>query len=118
MWRFGAWGLLALLWAPWSIYAARQHARRAGYSLNARLIAIRGGWWSRYWRFAELDKLQALRLERTPFDRHHGMATLWLDTAGASALAPPLRIRYIAEADARVLFARLSRTLAQRKLLW
>lgn len=117
-WRFGAWGLLALLWAPWSIYAARQHARRAGYALNARLVALRGGWWSRYWRFAELDKLQVLRLEQTLFDRRHGMATLWLDTAGASALAPPLRIRYIAEADARALFARLSRTLAQRKLQW
>ena len=117
-WRFGAWGLLALLWVPWSIYAARQHARRAGYALNARLVAIRGGWWSRYWRFAELDKLQVLRLEQTPFDRRHGMATVWLDTAGASALAPPLRIRYIAEAEARALYVRLSHTLAQRKLRW
>ena len=33
-WRFGAWGLLALAWLPWSAYAARQHARRAGYALN------------------------------------------------------------------------------------
>lgn len=117
-WRFGAWGLLALLWLPWSAYAARQQASRAGYALNERLVAIRGGWWSRYWRFAELDKLQALRLSQTPFDRRHGMATLWLDTAGASAMAPPLRIRFIAEAEARALQARLAHTLARRKLQW
>ena len=117
-WRFGGWGLLMLLWLPWSAYAARQHAHRAGYALNDRLVAVRGGWWSRHWRFAELDKLQALRLSQTPFDRRHGMATLWLDTAGASAMAPPLRIRYIAEAEARALQARLAHTLARRKLHW
>ena len=46
------------------------------------------------------------------------MATLWLDTAGASAMAPPLRIRYIAEAEARALQARLAHKLARRKLQW
>lgn len=117
-WRFGAWGLLALLWLPWSAHAARQHARHAGYAFNARLIAVRGGWWSRHWRFAEIDKLQALRLSRSPFDRRHGMATLWLDTAGASAMAPPLRIRFLAEGDARALQALLARTLARRQLRW
>jgi putative membrane protein len=117
-WRFDGWGLLMLLWLPWSAYAARQNADRAGYALNERLVAVRGGWWSRHWRFAELDKLQALRLSQTPFDRRHGMATLWLDTAGASAMAPPLRIRYIAEAEARELQARLAHTLARRKLQW
>lgn len=108
-WRFGAWGGLALAWLPWAAYAARQHAQRAGYALNARLVAVRGGWWSRHWRFAEIDKLQVLRLERTPFDRRHGMATLWLDTAGAGAREPPLRIRFIAESEARALYAQLGR---------
>ena len=43
----------------------------------------------------ELDKLQVLRLRRGPLDRRLGMATLWLDTAGAGAFAPPLRIRFL-----------------------
>jgi putative membrane protein len=115
-WRFGAWSLLALLWIPWSWHAARQHARRAGYALNARLVAVRGGWFQRFWRFAEIDKLQALRLSQSPFDRRHGMATLWLDTAGAGAMAPPLRIRFIDAARARALHAQLSATLARRAL--
>jgi len=117
-WRWGPWGFAALAWLPWSLYAARQHARRAGYALNARLVAVRGGWFQRHWRFAEIDKLQALRLSQTPFDRRHGMATLWLDTAGAGALAPPLRIRFVDEAVARALKARLAAVLARRQLQW
>ena len=117
-WRFGSWGLLALLWLPWAVFSARQQARRAGYAVDATLVAVRGGWWSRHWRFAELDKLQALQLTQSPFDRRHGMATLWLDTAGAGALSPPLAIRYIGEADARALFAHLGAEIAKRELRW
>jgi putative membrane protein len=117
-WRFGSWGLLALSWLPWALFSARQQARRSGYALDAVLVAVRGGWWSRYWRFAELDKLQGLQLTQSPFDRRYGMATLWLDTAGAGALSPPLRIRYIAEADARALFEHLGAQVARRRLRW
>ena len=117
-WRFGNWGLLALLWLPWAFFSARQQARRSGYTLDAVLVAVRGGWWSRHWRFAEIDKLQALQLTQSPFDRRYGMATLWLDTAGAGALSPPLRIRYIAERDARALFEQLGAQVARRRLQW
>lgn len=117
-WRFGAWGLLGLLWLPWAAYAARQHAQRAGYAVNGELIAVREGWWSRHWRFAEIDKLQALRVTRSPLDRRFGMASVHLDTAGAGALAPPLRIRYLPEAEATALYARLAREVARRPLRW
>lgn len=117
-WQFGAWGALALLWLPWAAYMARQRADRAAYALGQELVAVREGWWSRHWRFAELDKLQALQLTRTPIDRRCGTSTLWLDTAGASALTPPLRIRFLPEAEARALYDTLSRTLAQRPLRW
>lgn len=117
-WRFGAWGALGLLWLPWAAFAARQHARRAGYAVDERLVAVREGWWSRHWRFAEIDKLQALRLSRSPLDRRFGMATLHLDTAGAGALSPPLRVRYLPDADAEALYRRLAREIAQRPLRW
>ena len=77
---------------------------------------MRAGWWSRHWRFAELDKLQALRLTQSPLDRRFGMASLWLDTTGAGTFAPPLRIRYLAESEARALHARLGREIARRPL--
>ncbi len=117
-WRFGAWGLLALAWLPWAAYAARHHARRAGYAVDEHLVAVREGWWSRHWRFAEIDKLQALQLRQSPLDRRTGMASLWLDTAGAGTLSPPLRIRHLAVAEAQALCQRLAATLATRPLRW
>lgn len=117
-WRFGWIGLFALLLLPWSAFVARKHARHAAYAVEERLVAVRGGWFSRHWRFAELDKVQAVRLSQGPLDRRWGMATLWLDTAGASPTAPPLRLRYLPEADARALLDRFAHTLATRKLRW
>jgi putative membrane protein len=117
-WGLGKWALLVLLWLPWAAHAAWRHMQAAGYAINGELIAVREGWWSRHWRFAELDKLQALQLTRNPLDRRCGTATLWLDTAGASAMAPPLRIRFLPEAEAAALYAQLSRTLARRPLRW
>ncbi|MEP6907433.1 MAG: PH domain-containing protein [Pseudoxanthomonas sp.] len=112
------WGALPLLWLPWSGLSAYQQARRAAYAVDERLVVLRGGWWSRHWRFAEIDKLQALRLVRSPIDQRMGTATLWLDTAGASGFAPPLRLRFLPEAHARALYAQLSAALARRRLQW
>ena len=117
-WRFGGWGALALLWLPWSAFAAYRRMGRAGYALGPELIAVRGGWINRHWRFAELDKLQALQLTRGPLDRRCGTATLWLDTAGAGAMAPPLRIRFLPHAQACELYARWAEDLARRPLRW
>jgi putative membrane protein len=50
-------------------------------------------------------------LTQSPFDRHHGMATLLMDTVGASPFEPPLRIRYLPEAEARALHERLAANL-------
>ena len=117
-WRFGAWGVAGLLWIPWSVFVARQHARRAGFCVDTHLVAVREGWWSRHWRFAEIGKLQALQLRQGPLDRWLGMASLWLDTAGASQVSAPLRIRHMDEQEARRLMARLGPEVARRPLRW
>ncbi len=112
------WGLLPLLWLPWSAYGARQQARRAAYLVDEHLVAVRGGWWSRHWRFAEIDKLQALRLVRSPIDQRLGTASVWLDTAGASGLSSPLQIRFLPQEAAAALYAQLGHALARRRLRW
>lgn len=117
-WQVGILSALALLWLPWAAFKAQRRARRIGYAVDAQLVAVREGWWRRYWRFAELDKLQALQITRSPIDRRCGTATLWLDTAGAGALGPPLRIRFLPEAEARRLYAELAAVLARRPLRW
>ncbi len=115
-WRFGYWGLVGLTWLPWALFVARQHARRAGYAIDPRLVGMCTGWWSRQWRFAEIDKLQALQLRQSPLDRRLGMASLHLDTAGASGGA--LRIRHLQLREAQMLHARLGREIARRPLRW
>ena len=107
-----------LLWLPWSALLAWQAATKAGWSLDGRLVAVRRGWWSRQWRFAEVDKLQAMQLSHSPLDRLFGMRRLLLDTAGASALSPTMSIPYLAPADAERLQRALSRRLARSALRW
>ncbi|SOO29307.1 hypothetical protein XAP6164_3220010 [Xanthomonas phaseoli pv. phaseoli] len=51
-------------------------------------------------------------------DRLSGTATLWLDTAGASATGPALRLRFVPFAQAQALQAQLGAALARRKLRW
>ena len=116
--QFGAWGALGLAWLPWALWAARRNAARSGYAVQGELVAVREGWWSRHWRFAELDKLQVLHVRRGPLDRRMGMATLWLDTSGAGTFAPPLRIRFVPVHEAMALQARLGAAVAQRPLRW
>ncbi|MCR6663219.1 MAG: PH domain-containing protein [Luteimonas sp.] len=118
LWFFDAWGLLALLWLPWAWLVARRHAMRAGYAIDDGFIAVREGWWSRHWRFAEIDKIQAIELRRSPLDKRFGMASVWLDTAGAGAMSPPLRMRYLLLDDAQALFSRIERDVARRPLRW
>lgn len=98
--------VLALL--PLWLLRARIWARHAGYSEEGGLIAVREGWLDRSWRFADVRKLQSLRLSQSPFDHRLGMATLMMDTAGASPFEPPLRVRYLPEDEARALHDRLA----------
>ncbi|MBX3713945.1 MAG: PH domain-containing protein [Lysobacter sp.] len=117
--KFGIWGaVLVCLWLPWAGYIAWQHARHAGYSVDARMVAVRGGWWTRTWRFAEIGKLQAIRFSQSPLDRMLGTATLLLDTAGGSAVGDPLRLRYIPAAEARALDVRLADAIARSTMRW
>ncbi|MEA9566049.1 MULTISPECIES: PH domain-containing protein [unclassified Xanthomonas] len=117
-WQFGSQAAWLLLWLPWSAFKAHRQVHRMGYAVDARYVAVRGGWWKRWWRLAELDKLQALQLQRSPLDRLTGTSTLWLDTAGASPTGPALRLRFVPLAQAQALQTQLGAALARRKLRW
>ena len=117
--EFGMLGAaLVGLWLPWAAYMSWQDARHAGYAIDDTMIAIRSGWWNRKWRFAEIDKLQAIRIGQSLIERRLGMATLLLDTAGGNAMAEPLRLRFLPVADAYALQIRLGRAIARSTLRW
>ena len=106
IWR-GPMGAWALLLVPMLYVRARVWARYSAWSLEGGVVAFRQGWLDRHWRFAEARKLHALRVTQSPFDRRHGMATLHMDTAGASPFEPELSIPYLHTADAERLAAQL-----------
>ena len=116
--RFGPWGLAALALLPLQLWRAHRIARACGWACNNELIAWRSGWWLKTWNFAELGKIQALRLARSPLDRGLGMSSLLLDTAGASPLGAPLHLRHLPSGAAAELSARLGALVARRRLQW
>ncbi|WP_182657434.1 PH domain-containing protein [Stenotrophomonas lacuserhaii] len=116
-WRWGYLGLLVLAWIPVALWTARLQMARIGWHLDGQHVALRGGWWRRWWRWAELDKLQALRLSRSPLDRLLGTSSVWLDTAGARGDVA-LCLRYLPQAQAAEVLETLGAALARRKLRW
>ncbi len=118
-WNLGILGAsFVACWLPWGGYLAWRHARMAGYAMDDTIVAVRDGWWTRRWRFAEIGKLQAVLLSQSPVDRTLGMATLLLDTAGGTGMGAPLVLRYLPEADARALQARLVHKISRQRLRW
>lgn len=109
----GAGGLALLLGVPWSMFAARGWAGFTRYAMDERFLAFREGWWSRRYALIELDKLQAVTLKQSPFDRRSGMASLQIDSMAADPLASGIEIPYLPAAEARALFAVLSRRCAR-----
>jgi len=107
--NFGAWGLLVFLAVPWGWLRARRYAAHARWLLTDEWVGWRGGWLNRHWCLVERARVQAVRLQQSPFDRRRGMASLLVDTAGGGSLVPPLRLRYLPEADARRVFDALRR---------
>ena len=79
-------------------------------------------WWRRGWPGRRLvvipyEKIQAVVVAETPFDRRYGMARLTLDTAG-SGVFPAAHIKYLDGEEARSLGRRLAREARRREFVW
>jgi putative membrane protein len=100
--------LLMLLAFPYLWIQSKLWAKYAGYSYDNSLIAVREGWLSKTWRFAEVSKVQAVYLKQSPFDRRNGMATVFCDTVNAGSFEPPLAVRYLPFDEAVTLYQDIS----------
>lgn len=110
-WRIAA--LLALVAYPLLYWQSRLWAKHAAYSHANGLIAVREGWISKHWRFAQTHKLQAVYLRQSPFDRRNGMAAVFCDTVNAGSFEPALAVRYLPFEEAVTLHRELSAAIAR-----
>jgi putative membrane protein len=79
-WRIAALWPLALL--PFVYFISVANYRNLGYALSGRYFCARRGWAGRSTHIVPIDKIQAVEVRQSPFDRRLGLATLSVDTAG------------------------------------
>lgn len=84
-WVAVGWVLLAL----WAVFMTLRHPplayAAAGYCLEERVLVIRKGVWWETIQYLPLSRLQHVDLNRGPFERRFGLASLTLHTAGTHA---------------------------------
>jgi putative membrane protein len=106
VWERSALLLLALL--PLLAVAAALERRFHRYALADDLLFVARGVWRRRLWLVPLRNVQSLGLSSGPIQRRLGLATLAIDTAGASMLGGP-RIVDLRAGDAEALAAEISR---------
>lgn len=113
---YSFYAVLILLLIPVLLLRAKVWSAHAAFAHTEHLIAVREGWLSREWRFTEISKLQGLSLREGILDRRFGMASLYLDTAGAQAMSSAFRIPYLPREQANILMAQLSTKISHGPL--
>lgn len=108
VWERTALLLLALLPLLAAAAALERHGHR--YALTDDLLFVARGVWHRRLWLVPLRNVQSLSLSRSLLQRRLGLATLAIDTAGASLLNAP-RIVDLRSDDAETLAAEISRFL-------
>jgi putative membrane protein len=113
------WGLLLLIpGLPLAILHSALFVKHTAYATAGGAILYRSGWWVRRLSMVRYDKIQALLLAESPFDRRNGMAGLVVDTAGAGKVGHGVRIRYLLAESAEKLQARLFRESCRTAFRW
>lgn len=114
----GLWGLVVAPLVPFAVLAGRRVAASMAWAVSDGVVYYRSGWLWRHVSMARHPKIQALQIGESPFDRRWGMASLLVDTAGASGSHHRLRVPYLARETARSLMDRLSTRAARTEFQW
>ena len=117
--RFG-WGALGVLMMlmVWSIISTRQHVKHLGWAEDDEVVMMRSGWIWQQITLARVNKIQAVAMHQTPFDRRAAMARVRVDTAGAGEFSHRVDIPYLDNQIARALAQRLSAAAANTTFRW
>lgn len=109
--------VLALVLA-WATVATRQYVKHLAWAESDDVVAMRSGWWWKHVTLARVNKIQAVAMHASPFDRRAAMARVRVDTAGASELLHRVDIPYLDQQVAQGLAARLAAQAASTSFRW
>jgi putative membrane protein len=110
-------GLWPLLFVPIIYALSVMSYRHLGYALGERYFLTRRGWLSRSTHVVPIRNAQAIVIRQTPFDRHLGVATLSVDTAGQANTGGGPKISNVAADDALAVARNLARLAADLRYL-
>jgi len=115
---FGWWAFSLLpLTLGLAALAASKRVAWLGWWADEDVVARRRGWLWREVTIARVHKIQAVALKASPFDRRTAMATIEVDTAGASE-SQRIAVPYLDVDVARRLHARLAVQAADTEFRW
>ncbi|MGH8562435.1 MAG: PH domain-containing protein, partial [Nevskiales bacterium] len=110
--------IMAVIMLPWTIIGVRQHVAHLGWAEGDEVVMMRSGWLWQQITLARVNKIQAVAVYESPFDRRAAMARVRVDTAGAGGFAHRVDIPYLDDAVARGLADRLSAYAANTAFRW
>jgi putative membrane protein len=110
-WWTLAWLVVLALWA-W--VHARLYVKHLRWAVGDQAVLLRSGWLWRELTVARFNKIQAVTLSESPFDRRARMATVRVDTAASHRVAIP----YLARQTADDLYRRLAGEAARTAFRW
>jgi putative membrane protein len=103
---------------PWMTLATRKQVQHLGWVEGDEVVVMKSGWIWRQLTVARINKIQAVAMHQSPFDRRAAMARVRVDTAGAGELAHRVDIPYLDHTIARGLADRLSAAAASTAFRW
>ncbi|MBL8271228.1 PH domain-containing protein [Steroidobacter sp.] len=101
---------VALSCIPLAWMHAHLYVKHTRWALARDAVLFRSGWLTRHLTIVPRDRVQTLSVEASPFDRRSSMASVYVDTAGASSMTAGIKIRYLATDVAEKLATALYRT--------
>jgi putative membrane protein len=108
---------VAMLMLPWGVISTRKYVEHLGWADDDEVVIMRSGWIFRQITIARVNKIQAVAMHQTPFDRRAAMARVRVDTAGAGQ-SHRVDIPYLDHEIASSLANRLSGAAANTAFRW
>jgi putative membrane protein len=118
---FGALGRIAALWPlallPLVYLISVANYRNMAYALSERYFCARRGWVGRSTSIVPINKIQAVEVFQTPFDRRLGLATLSVDTAGQAYTGGGPQISNLPLNEARAIAGALAHRASETRYM-